>query len=117
MSVRFIAVVLLNTPPEERLNQPNRIPWRETDTLGEAFSPIRGLLQTRLARGDLALRRLRESLEPGDVVEFRICSDSGLREAPLGWQLSQEMVDVLDRNVNEECFQNQVAKLDAAIHR
>ncbi len=117
LSVRFIAVVLLNTPPEERLNQPNRIPWRETDTLGEAFSPIRGLLQTRLARGDLALRRLRESLEPGDVVEFRICSDSGLREAPLGWQLSQEMVDVLDRNVNEECFQNQVAKLDAAIHR
>ncbi len=117
LSVRFIAVVLLNTPPEERLNEPNRIPWRETDTLGELFSPMRALLQTRLARGDLALRRLRETLEPGDVVEFRVCRDAGLREAPLGWQLSQEMVDVLDRNIDAECFQRQVEKLAAAVRR
>jgi hypothetical protein len=117
LSVRFIAVVLLNTPPQARLNEPNRIPWRETATLGELFSPVRALLQTRLARGDLALRRLRETLEPGDVVEFRVCSDSGFREAPLGWQLSQEMVDVLDRNAKEECFRSQVKKLTDAIRR
>ena len=74
-------------------------------------------MQTRAARGDLALRRLRESVEPGDVVEFRVCSDSGLREAPLGWQLSQEMVDVLDANLNQDCFRTQVEKLKKAIRR
>jgi hypothetical protein len=117
LSVRFIAVVLLNSPPEHHLTDPTRIPWHETPSLGEVFSPLRALLQTRAARGDLALRRLRESVEPGDVVEFRICSDSGLREAPLGWQLSKEMVDVLDANVNQDCFRNQVSKLKEAIRR
>jgi hypothetical protein len=117
LSVRFIAVVLLNTPPEQHLTDPTRIPWHETASLGELFSPLRALLQSRTARGELALRRLRESVEPGDVVEFRICSDSGLREAPLGWQLSKEMVDVLDANVQQACFTNQVEKLKAAIHR
>jgi hypothetical protein len=117
LSVRFIAVVLLNSPPEEHLTDPGRIPWRDTASLGEVFSPLRALLQTRAARGDLALRRLRESVEPGDVVEFRVCSDSGLREAPLGWQLSKEMVVVLDANVNQDCFRSQVAKLKEAIRR
>ena len=117
LSVRFIVVVLLNSPPELHLNDPARIPWRETASLGEAFSPLRALLQTRIARGDLALRRLREVVEPGDVVEFRVCSDSGLREAPLGWQLSQEMVDVLDANMTQSCFLSQVAKLKEAIRR
>ena len=117
LNVRFIVIALLNTPSAQHLNEPSRIPWRETDSLGELFSPIRGLLQTRIARGDLALRRLRESVEPGDAIEFRICSDSGLREAPLGWQLSKEMVDVLDANVTQACFQAQVEKLKAAIRR
>ena len=117
LSVRFIIVVLLNSPPELHLNDPARIPWRETASLGEVFSPLRALLQTRIARGDLALRRLREAVEPGDVVEFRVCSDSGLREAPLGWQLSQEMVDVLDANTTQACFQRQVDKLTQAIRR
>ena len=117
LDVRFIIVVMLNSPPELHLNDPARIPWRETASLGEAFSPLRALLQTRIARGDLALRRLREVVEPGDVVEFRVCSDSGLREAPLGWQLSQEMVDVLDANATQACFQGQVEKLKAAIRR
>ena len=117
LSVRFIVVVLLNSPPEQHLTDPTRIPWHDTASLGEVFSPLRALLQTRTARGDLALRRLRESVEPGDVVEFRVCSDSGLREAPLGWQLSQEMVDVLDGNVAQSCFRNQVDKLKEAIRR
>ncbi|HEX6162673.1 MAG TPA: patatin-like phospholipase family protein [Vicinamibacterales bacterium] len=117
LSVRFIVVVMLNSPPELHLNDPARIPWRETASLGEVLSPLRALLQTRIARGDLALRRLREAVEPGDVVEFRVCSDSGLREAPLGWQLSQEMVDVLDANVSQKCFLDQVSKLKEAIRR
>jgi hypothetical protein len=117
LNVRFIVVVLLNSPPEEHLTDPARIPWRDTASLGEVFSPLRALLQTRAARGDLALRRLRESVEPGDVVEFRVCSDSGLREAPLGWQLSQEMADVLDANVSQQCFRDQVRKVKEAIRR
>jgi hypothetical protein len=117
LNVRFIVIALLNTPSAQHLNEPSRIPWRETASLGEWFSPIRGLLQTRVARGDLALRRLRELVEPGDAIEFRVCSDSGLREAPLGWQLSKEMVDVLDANVNQACFKAQVEKLKAAIRR
>ena len=117
LNVRFIVVALLNTPPEQHLTDPARIPWHETASLGELFSPLRALMQSKSARGELALRRLRESVEPGDVVEFRICSDSGLREAPLGWQLSKEMVDVLDANVKQDCFKNQVAKLEEAIRR
>jgi len=117
LNVRFIVVALLNTPSEEHLTQPDRIPWRDAESLGELFSPIRALLQTRLARGDLALRRLREQVEPGDMIEFRICSDSGLREAPLGWQLSKEMVDVLNDNLDQACFKAQVDKLKAAIRR
>ena len=117
LNVRFIVVALLNTPSEEHLTQPDRIPWRDAESLGELFAPIRALLQTRLARGDLALRRLREQVEPGDMIEFRICSDSGLREAPLGWQLSKEMVDVLNGNLDQACFKAQVDKLKAAIRR
>jgi hypothetical protein len=117
LSVRFIVVALLNSPPEEHLTDAARIPWRDTASLGEMFSPLRALLQTRTARGDLALRRLRESVEAGDVVEFRVCSDSGLREAPLGWQLSREMVDVLDANVTQACFRSQVERLKEAIRR
>src|SRR4030095_3725701 len=117
LNVRFIVVALLNTPPEQHLTDPARIPWHETASLGELFSPLRALLQSKTARGELALRRLRESVEPDDVVEFRICSDSGLREAPLGWQLSKEMVDVLDANVKQSCFTSQVEKLKAAIRR
>jgi hypothetical protein len=93
------------------------IPWRESASLGEVFSPLRALLQTRLARGDLALQRLREAVEPGDVVEFRVCSDSRLREAPLGWQLSNEMTHVLDGNLAQACFAQNVAQLRAAILR
>jgi hypothetical protein len=117
LNVRFIVVALLNSPPEQHLTDPARIPWHETASLGELFSPLRALLQSKTARGELALRRLRESVEPDDVVEFRICSDLGLREAPLGWQLSKEMVDVLDSNVNEACFRKQVEKLKEAIRR
>lgn len=117
LNVRFIVVALLNSPPEQHLTDPARIPWHETASLGEVFSPLRALLQSRSARGELALRRLRESVEPDDVVEFRICSDSGLREAPLGWQLSKEMVDVLDANLSQGCFTSQVEKLKAAIRR
>src|SRR6185436_12510575 len=112
-----IVIALLNTPSEQHLTDPNRIPWRQADSLGELFIIVRALLQTRLARGDLALRRLREAVEPGDAIEFRICSDSGLREAPLGWQLSKEMVDVLDANMTQGCFTRQVETLKAAIRR
>ncbi|HUQ88325.1 MAG TPA: hypothetical protein VM096_12245 [Vicinamibacterales bacterium] len=117
LSVRFIVVALLNSPPEQHLTDPARIPWHDTASLGEVFSPLRALLQTRAARGDLALRRLRESVEPADVVEFRVCGDAGLREAPLGWQLSQEMVDVLDGNLKQQCFKDQVEKLKQAVRR
>ena len=46
LSVRFIVVVLLNSPPEQHLTDPTRIPWHETASLGEVFSPLRALLQT-----------------------------------------------------------------------
>jgi hypothetical protein len=37
LSVRFIAVVLLNSPPEHHLTDPTRIPWHETPSLGGCF--------------------------------------------------------------------------------
>jgi hypothetical protein len=117
LDVRFIVIVVANTPPGEHATDPTRIPWREAESLGELFSPLRALLQTRTARGDLALRRLSEAVEPGDFIELRVCSDSRLREAPLGWQLSKEMIGVLDANLSQECFTRQVARLRDAIAR
>jgi hypothetical protein len=88
------------------------MPHGEPLGLGELGSPVRALLNTRVARGDLAVRMLRtrvvESLERGqwaELHEFQI----GLSEVaiPLGWLLSaparQEMHAQLQPRPGKDC--------------
>jgi hypothetical protein len=118
-NVRFVAIVLTNSTAAERKIEANQVIWRDADSLGEVFTPFRALLQTRGARGELALRRLRELVAPDDFIEFQIChQDPQIREAPLGWQLSAELADQL-QNVHlvEPCFLDQVKRLKDAVAR
>ena len=116
-NVRFVAIVLTNSTATEREIEAKQVIWRDADSLGEVFTPFRTLLQTRGARGELALRRLRELLAPDDFVEFQIChKDPQIREAPLGWQLSAELADQLQNvHLKEPCFLGQVEKLRSAL--
>jgi hypothetical protein len=72
-------------------------------------------LQARSAAGDLALKRLRAVVGDASVFEFHVCRDHGLREAPLGWQLSAEMRTMLTNNLGEPCFTAQVDNLRNAL--
>jgi hypothetical protein len=83
LNVRFIVVALLNSPPEQHLTDPARIPWHETASLGEMFSPLRALLQSRRARGELALRRLRESSSRTMSSNFASAATRGLAKRRL----------------------------------
>jgi len=119
-NVRFVVIVLMNSPAERQNDRraTGPVPWRDMDSLGELFAPFRTLLQTRSARGEMALQRLQGLVDPRDFIEFRVCDDEKLREAPLGWQLSAEMVGQLrDRNLKQKCFSDQVQKLKDAVHR
>lgn len=89
--VRFVALVLRNTPDAERPAEAAAT-WQETRRLGEAFAPLRAMLRSREARGELAVRRLRDALGD-DVLEFAVCAERpGEAEPPLGWELSREMI-------------------------
>jgi hypothetical protein len=50
------------------------------------------VLRSREARGEWAVRRLRDALGE-DVLDFAVCADkAGEAEPPLGWELSREMI-------------------------
>ena len=132
-SVRFIAIILTNSPPREREVKPETVIWHDAESLGELFAPVRTLLQTRNARGELALRRLRDHVGENNFIEFGICRDSSdvaprelprdaagelaaPREAPLGWQLSQETSELLEWHVERDCIARRVRLLKQAIN-
>ena len=73
------------------------------EILGEVFAPVRALLRTRTAHGRVAIARQRldertitfgfcRAFERGEGVLKR---EEDRPEPPLGWQLSQEMIDRL----------------------
>jgi hypothetical protein len=68
---------------------PSKIPSFAT----EAMSPVRGLLNTELARGDQAVGDLVQVAKP-DLVEFRLLPR--FVPLPLGWVLSQRAQDSID---------------------
>ena len=133
-NARFIAIILTNSPAADRAARPNTVIWRDAESLGEFFSPFRALLQTRGARGELALRRLREHVRDDYFIDFSICRDptdvaphelrrdpsaapAPPREAPLGWQLSQEMSELLEWHVERDCIARKVDLLKQAVRR
>jgi hypothetical protein len=97
--IRFVVLVLRNTPLRERLPPENEAAWRPVQQLGEFFAPLRALLRTREARGENALRRLGLLVGGENVIEVAVCPDPNQAQradAPLGWELSVEMISVLD---------------------
>lgn len=113
--VRLIAVVLRNTPATERMPQEATAPWTETRRLGEAFAPLRAVLRSREARGELAIRRLRDTIGNDNVVEFSVCAGRpGEAEPPLGWELSREMIERLNGQVSS-CLSQPIARLRALL--
>ncbi|MEO8678656.1 MAG: hypothetical protein ABI665_06405 [Vicinamibacterales bacterium] len=98
-AIRFVVLVLRNTPERERLQPENEAAWRPVQQLGEIIAPLRALLRTREARGENALRRLGLLVGGENVIEFAVCPDPSQAqraEAPLGWELSVEMIGLLD---------------------
>ena len=69
------------------------------------------------ARGELAIRRLRDTVGDDNVVEFSVCAGGpGEAEPPLGWELSREMIERLNGQVSS-CLSQPVARLCAVVGR
>jgi hypothetical protein len=116
-TVRFVVVAILNSSAsaDERNGA-----WRRSHYLGEVLSPLRTLFYTRDARGLLASERLSALVrtDQENYIEIRPCNgDSGQRQAPLGWQLSDEMIALMDAQLADGCVQNKLAAVAAAILR
>ena len=120
--VRFVALALVNSPMKPP--QPDSaVAWRDLDHLGEWFAPLRGLLQTRNARGEMALRRLKSAVNETDFIVFQPCQDANVPadrarvalDAPLAWQLSAEMIESLESQLERDCFRASVENLRTAL--
>ena len=102
VAIRFVVLVLRNTPSSEMLPAEDEAAWRPVKQLGEIFAPLRAVLQTREARSENALRRLGLLVGGENVIEVAVCPDPDRpqrADAPLGWELSVEMLGVLDSQV------------------
>jgi hypothetical protein len=118
-AARFVVVTLANTMAKAQSVQKDQVAWRETRQFGELFSPFRALLQAREARGSLARDRLQTRVGDANLIDVRVCDDPAdgrpAREAPLGWQLSAEMVAELQHQFTQQCFADAVARVAAAL--
>ena len=91
--IRFVVIEVANSAATE---DETKSGWRSARFLGELLSPLRALLYAREARGTLATTRLRGMVD--HYIAIRPCSlnpSQPQRSAPLGWQLSDEMVKLL----------------------
>lgn len=115
--VRFVVVAIANSP---RLDDERNSSWRRAHILGEVLGPFRALFNTRDARGLLATYRLQQLVNrPGqrNYFDFRPCFEGGkTREAPLGWQLSDETVARLEAHLTKACVINEIGALRTALN-
>ena len=115
--VRFVVISIANSP---RLEDERAASWRRAHILGEVLGPLRALFNTRDARGLLATYRLQQLVNrPGqkNYFEFRPCFDGGkTREAPLGWQLSDETVARLEEHLTKACMITEIMALRTALN-
>jgi hypothetical protein len=94
---RIHILYLRNAPsidPARRRRTPAVTPTRRANRgLNDLLSPALTLLQTRNARGTLAVTTLRRTVGPEQFHELLLCKRLGREEAPvplpLGWQLSE----------------------------
>jgi hypothetical protein len=69
---------------------------------GELMSPVRTMLSTRSARGTEERERLASRARVRDIpyLHFFLCQSEG-KEPPLGWYLSEETQDLIDRHLSD----------------
>jgi hypothetical protein len=128
VEVRPILIRIGNTPSVEGASSgaqaSARVAAAEPLGLGESLSPVRAVLQARVARGDLSVRALRTQVAgqlerglPVTLVEFQI----GLSPVsiPLGWQLSTaaraEMRQQLRLRPGKDCSVTRGFENDCAV--
>jgi hypothetical protein len=115
--VRFVVIAIANSP---RLDDERSASWRRAHILGEVLGPFRALFNTRDARGLLATYRLQQLVNrPGErnYFEFRPCFEGGrTREAPLGWQLSDETVARLEEHLTKACVVTEIGALRTVLN-
>jgi hypothetical protein len=115
--VRFVVISIANSP---RQDDERDTAWRRAHFLGEVLGPFRALLNTRDARGLLATYRLQQLVNvvgQQNYVDVRPCFDGGkTREAPLGWQLSDETVARLEEHLTKACVINAVGALRTVLN-
>jgi uncharacterized protein YidB (DUF937 family) len=132
LKVRPIVIRIGNTPSAEGANSGGAFAVAaggasqptEPLALGELLSPLRAVLNARVARGDLSVRALRSAvgadMERGqgvDLIEFQI----GLSpiNIPLGWQLSatarRELQQQLQARPGRDCSVTRGFENDCAV--
>ncbi len=81
-------------------------PRRSSAGLNELLSPLRASLNTRVARGDLAVSR-QKGLRPGYpsgptiIPAITIHLSHKLYELPLGWQLSKQVQEIIAAQIGD----------------
>lgn len=74
--------------------------------LNEVMSPLRAMLNARVARGELIVGKLQQfstlgSLPPRYIATTKITLNHRIYGLPLGWQLSKSVQDVISAQVGE----------------
>ena len=111
--VRFVVVSILNS---EAFADERNGAWRRSHFLGEVLSPFRTLFYARDARGLLATERLQALVGRENFFEVRPSrTDCKERQAPLGWQLSDEMIALMDCQLAHQDVQGTLQRIAAAI--
>ena len=77
--------------------------------LSETLSPIRALMRTRSARGSYAVKSLKAAVGSRNFRDFSLCDEMSVGEnmekvpLPLGWQLSDNSQQAMDRQLGQPC--------------
>ncbi|MEE9562785.1 MAG: hypothetical protein V3W50_06930 [Thermoanaerobaculia bacterium] len=109
----FHVIYIQNDPksaPDYKVRQFDPTLDAPADTgLTETLSPIRALMRTRSARGSYAVKSLKAAVGSRNFRDFSLCDEitvGGNMEKvplPLGWQLSDNSQQAMDRQLGQPC--------------
>lgn len=109
----FHVIYIQNDPrsaPDYKVRQFDPTLDAPPDTgLSETLSPIRALMRTRVARGSYAVKSLKAAVGSRNFRDFSLCDEIRVGEnmekvpLPLGWQLSDNAQEAMDRQLEQPC--------------
>lgn len=102
----FRSIVLTDFDDQSRLYRIGEDPRKDGAGLDELLSPLRAMLNTRVARGELAVDRLSVlqpgmPANPGTIPTIRIELNHRLYALPLGWQLSRQVQEIISAQIGD----------------